>query len=110
MRLLRGEATASFLMEHGRYGPPGVLGGEAGLPNEILVSQAGRWSTPPHRSKGEGYRLEAGDWVDVRTPGGGGYGNSDERSAVLAERDKRCGYFDTVDAGAGVDPPETIKR
>jgi N-methylhydantoinase B len=110
VRLLRGEATASFLMDHGRYGPPGVLGGEAGLPNEIMISQAGRRSTPPHRSKGEGYRLEAGDWVDVRTPGGGGYGNPDERSAVLAERDKRCGYFDTVDAGAGVDPPETIKR
>src|SRR5215831_12177882 len=30
IRLLRGEAKASFLMDHGRVGPPGLLGGSPG--------------------------------------------------------------------------------
>ena len=35
IRLLRGEAKASFLMDHGRVGPPGLLGGSPGAVNEI---------------------------------------------------------------------------
>jgi len=37
IRLLRGEATASFLMDHGRVGPPGLLGGSPGAVNEIAL-------------------------------------------------------------------------
>lgn len=97
VRLLRGEGTASFLMEHGRSGPPGVLGGESGLPNEILICQKNQESRPLHLSKGEGYRMQAGDWIEVRTPGGGGYGKPEERSPTLTKRDKRCGYYKVAD-------------
>ena len=38
-RLLRGEGKASFLMDHGRFGPPGLMGGEAGAVNEIEIGQ-----------------------------------------------------------------------
>ena len=87
-RMLRGEGKASFLMEHGRFGPPGILGGEAGLPNEIRIGQGGRVSTPEHLSKGEGYVLKAGDWIEVLTPGGGGYGDKTRRSPALREADE----------------------
>jgi N-methylhydantoinase B len=32
VEILRGEARASFVMDHGRFGPPGVLGGADGAP------------------------------------------------------------------------------
>ncbi len=55
---------------------------------------------PKHRSKGEGYMLAPGDWVHVRTPGGGGYGAPAECETELIECDRRRGYFP--------DAPETI--
>ncbi|MEW5422839.1 hydantoinase B/oxoprolinase family protein [Amorphus sp. 3PC139-8] len=93
LRLLRGQGKASFLMEHGRFGPPGILGGEAGAPNEISVGHDGKITTPEHFSKGEGFVLKAGDWIEVETPGGGGYGPSSERSAEAIERDRVRGYY-----------------
>lgn len=93
IRLLRGEGRASFLMEHGRFGPPGVLGGDPGAPNRILLSQAGRECEPEHLSKGEDFVLTTGDWIDVRTPGGGGYGPASERAQGAIEADRREGYF-----------------
>jgi N-methylhydantoinase B len=93
VRMLRGEGKASFLMDHGRTGPPGLDGGEAGATNEIEISQGGRISRPEHRSKGEGYVLAPGDWIQVRTPGGGGYGDPGERAAEAIARDVRRGYY-----------------
>jgi N-methylhydantoinase B len=92
MRLLRGQAKASFMMDHGRQGPPGIFGGTAGSANEILVSCDGRVEVPEHLSKGEGYDLRAGDWIEVRTPGGGGYGAPGDREEALVSRDLVKGY------------------
>jgi N-methylhydantoinase B len=85
MRLLRGTAAASFMMDHGREGPPGTLGGQPGSPNEIVVSRGGKIEIPEHLSKGEGYILRPGDWIDVKTPGGGGYGDASERDTSLSK-------------------------
>ncbi len=93
IRLLRGEAKASFLMDHGRLGPPGLIGGQPGATNRIEVSQGGRVELPEHISKGEGYILAPGDWVQVCSPGGGGYGSPTERSSEAIERDLRRGYY-----------------
>jgi N-methylhydantoinase B len=93
IRLLRGEATASFLMDHGTSGPPGLLGGSEGAPNVIEVTLGGAPLTPEHLSKGEGYELRVGDKVQVRTPGGGGYGRPDERPSELNTRDLERGYY-----------------
>ncbi|MEE2804713.1 MAG: hydantoinase B/oxoprolinase family protein [Pseudomonadota bacterium] len=93
VRLLRGEGKASFLMDHGRTGPPGLIGGKAGATNEIMVSQQGQVTEPVHTSKGEGYVLTEGDWVHIKTPGGGGYGSAAERDRELVARDIRRGYF-----------------
>ena len=93
VRLLRGEATASFLMDHGRFGPPGILGGRDGAPNNVRIVRRGKIEVPEHLSKGEGYRLEAGDHVAVLTPGGGGYGEPEERGPGRIESDMENGYF-----------------
>jgi N-methylhydantoinase B len=92
-RLLRGEGTASFLMDHGRTGPHGLDGGLPGAMNEIEVSQSGSLTRPAHTSKGEGFRLLPGDWVQIRTPGGGGYGPPAEREPAHIQRDLERGYF-----------------
>jgi N-methylhydantoinase B len=81
------------MMEHGRSGPPGILGGEAGAPNKIQIGRGGRTIVPEHLSKGEGYVLAPGDWIEVQTPGGGGYRPAAERDPALSERDIRRGYF-----------------
>ena len=93
VRLLRGTATASFLMDHGREGPPGLQGGVPGATNELIVCQDGRTTVPEHISKGEGYELTPGDWVQVRTPGGGGYGDPRQRDPLLVRRDIDRGYI-----------------
>ena len=98
IRLLRGEAKASFLMDHGRVGAPGLLGGSPGAVNEITVRQSDVVSTPPHLSKGEGYVLTPGDWIAVKTPGGGGYGPADERDPAMVERDLVRGYYTAEEA------------
>ena len=99
VRLLRGTATASFLMDHGRDGPAGLEGGLPGATNELIVSQGGRTSVPEHVSKGEGYELHPGDWVQVRTPGGGGYGAPSERDPARVRLDVKRGYITAEEAG-----------
>jgi len=93
IRLLRGEGKASFLMDHGRVGPPGLMGGQPGAVNRIKVSQGGRVESPEHISKGEGYVLAPGDWLQVRTPGGGGYDAPTERLSEAIESDLSRGYY-----------------
>jgi N-methylhydantoinase B len=112
-RLLRGEATASFMMDHGRFGPPGLLDGKPGATNEIEVCRRGMVEVPEHRSKGEGYALAAGDWVQVGTPGGGGYGDPAGRDLAMIARDLRRGYLTREDiehdyragASSAAEPP-----
>jgi N-methylhydantoinase B len=93
IRLLRGEGKASFLMDHGRFGPPGIIGGLPGATNEIEVHHEGTVVRPEHLSKGEGYVLTPGDRIQVRTPGGGGYGPPEKRAEEAIARDLRRGYY-----------------
>lgn len=96
VRITGGDATASFVMDHGRVGPQGVLGGQDGGLNRVRVEHAdGRVYDPPHRSKDQGIRLIAGDRILVTTPGGGGYGDPVLRDPKLIERDRRRGYDGT---------------
>lgn len=100
-RLLRGEATASFLMDHGKFGPHGLSGGIEGGKNEIEVCQDGKVFRLEHVSKGEGYKLFAEDWVQVCTPGGGGLGDPTKRNPDLIARDLQRGYISQEDASSG---------
>ena len=91
VELRRGSARASFVMDHGRFGPQGALGGADGAPNEVEVWRDGKMYTPEHLSKEQDIPLKAGDRVRVRTPGGGGYGPASERDSALIKEDKRLG-------------------
>jgi N-methylhydantoinase B len=92
--LRRGEARASFVMDHGRYGPQGALGGQDGQANAILITFAdGRTYQPAHLSKDQAIRLRPGDTVRVSTPGGGGYGDAYQRDAQRVLRDVVRGYY-----------------
>ncbi|MDC3348182.1 hydantoinase B/oxoprolinase family protein [Paracoccaceae bacterium] len=91
IELRRGDATASFVMDHGRYGPQGALDGEDGAVNEVEVWRDGEMYIPKHLSKEQDIALKAGDRVRVRTPGGGGYGNPADRDPALEAEDKRLG-------------------
>jgi N-methylhydantoinase B len=92
VRMLRGEGKAAFMMDHGIAGPEGLKGGEPGAPLSIQISQAGKVTHPLHVSKGEGYDVKTGDWIEIRTPGGGGYGRPENRSKEAIERDLSRGY------------------
>ena len=93
VKLRRGTANASFVMDHGRTGPLGALGGEDGGVNVVAVTRGGVPYRPPHRSKDQGILLRPGDTVEVRTPGGGGYGPAAARPPERVARDVRRGYY-----------------
>ncbi len=93
VELLRGEARASFVMDHGRFGPPGVHGGHAGAPNVVKIHRSGATMIPEHLSKDQDIVIQAGDRVEVFTPGGGGFGDPARRDPAAIERDIVRGYY-----------------
>jgi N-methylhydantoinase B len=93
MRLRRGTARASMVMDHGRTGPQGALGGADGGVNRVLVERGGESYIPPHLSKDQDIMIGPDDTIRVSTPGGGGYGNPFERDVALVERDVIRGYY-----------------
>ncbi|MDP4033098.1 MAG: hydantoinase B/oxoprolinase family protein [Pseudorhodobacter sp.] len=98
VELLRGTARASFVMDHGRVGPQGVLGGGDGGVNRVEVIRGGEVYVPPHLSKAQDIMLEPGDRVRVRTPGGGGYGDPLERDWEAVAEDVRLGRYSATEA------------
>jgi N-methylhydantoinase B len=100
IELRRGEATASFVMDHGRFGPPGALGGKDGRPNSVTVWQAGKPFVPPHLSKAQDIPLKPGDRVRVGTPGGGGYGDPMTRGPAAVAEDVRLQRYTAEEASA----------
>ncbi|SIT53883.1 Methylhydantoinase [Mesorhizobium prunaredense] len=93
VEILRGDARASFVMDHGRFGPQGALGGKDGAVNTVTVFRDGEEHVPPHLSKEQDIALQAGDRVRVGTPGGGGYGDPLQRDPQLVLRDVALGYY-----------------
>ncbi|OLP45950.1 hydantoinase B/oxoprolinase family protein [Rhizobium oryziradicis] len=93
IELRRGQATASFVMDHGRFGPPGALGGKDGAPNCVQVFKDGEVIVPVHLSKAQDIPLTPGDRVRVMTPGGGGYGDPLRRDCESVARDVRMGRY-----------------
>ena len=94
LKLRRGTARASMVMDHGRVGPNGALGGQPGGVNRVtVIRKDGSTYTPPHLSKDQDIHLEAGDVVAVSTPGGGGFGSPEKRDPRLIERDLSRGYY-----------------
>ncbi len=99
IELLRGAARASFVMDHGRVGPQGVLGGGDGAVNRVEVQRGGQVMVPEHLSKAQDVVLAPGDRVRVRTPGGGGYGDPAARDRAAVAEDVRLGRYAAEVAG-----------
>lgn len=98
VEILKGQARASFVMDHGRFGPQGALGGGDGAVNEVAVTRGGETFTPEHLSKAQDISLVAGDRVRVKTPGGGGYGDPATRDRTLVDEDVRLGRYSAEEA------------
>ncbi|WP_335946339.1 hydantoinase B/oxoprolinase family protein [Salipiger bermudensis] len=98
VEILKGQARASFVMDHGRFGPQGALGGRDGAVNEVAVTRSGQTFTPEHLSKAQDISLVAGDRVRVKTPGGGGYGDPSTRDRALVDEDVRLGRYSAEEA------------
>jgi N-methylhydantoinase B len=96
LELRRGNARASFVMDHGRFGPQGARGGGDGAVNEVTVWRSGKSYTPEHLSKEQDIALMPGDQVHVKTPGGGGYGNPFDRDSEAVLQDVRLERY-TID-------------
>ncbi|WP_049983504.1 hydantoinase B/oxoprolinase family protein [Halorubrum sp. BV1] len=78
------DATVSLLTERRRTAPAGLDGGEDGATGANLVDG------DPVPAK-VSIDVAAGSTVSVRTPGGGGHGDPDERDPAAKKRDRRDG-------------------
>ena len=81
------DATVSLLTERRRVAPRGMAGGEDGQTGENRIEG----ERVPAKTTRE---VEAGTRVTVRTPGGGGHGNPEERDPEREERDWADGKVD----------------
>ena len=99
IKLRRGEARVSMVMDHGRTGPQGFLGGKDGDTNTVEVSQGGKSYRPPHLSKDQDIEIGVGDVVRVsdagrrrlrRSPG--------KRDPAAIVRDVARGYYSEAEA------------
>lgn len=100
VELRRGSARASFVMDHGRFGPQGALGGGEGAVNRVTVWQNGTPYTPDHLSKEQDIPMAPGDRVRVMTPGGGGYGDPFRRAPEAVLEDVRLQRYTPEQARA----------
>ena len=98
LELRNGEARASFVMDHGRFGPQGALGGKDGDVNKVIVLRGETSYVPKHLSKEQDIALAPGDRVWVRTPGGGGYGDPLQRSIDAVLEDVRLERYSLAQA------------
>lgn len=97
IELLEESATVFLFGERGKFPPPGVVGGGAGAMNKFAYQSADEETafpdkTPPLASKITGVKLRRGQRVRLETPGGGGYGNAQERPEELIRNDLAQGY------------------
>ena len=82
------ETSCSVMGERRRTRPFGIMGGECGTPGNDTLVREGQETPIPSKSS---HTLEAGTVVRIRTPGGGGYGDPDDRPADEIDRDRRLG-------------------
>ena len=98
IRLRRGDARASMVMDHGRTGPLGALGGADGGVNKVRIERGGKSYFPPHLSKDQDIALAPDDRIYVSTPGGGGFGDPLKRDPLRVAKDVMRGYYTPAQA------------
>ncbi|MCP5076355.1 MAG: hydantoinase B/oxoprolinase family protein [Rhodobacteraceae bacterium] len=92
IELLEESADLFLFGERGRFPPKGVAGGGDAVLDRFTYPVDGVSTHPEMASKLHGAKLKKGDRVCLETPGGGGYGNPQERSSEARARDIALGY------------------
>lgn len=90
IRLLE-EARVTPVFENTKQDPFGLAGGKSASPNRfsILYPDGSKYSKP----KGTGVKLPKGSIMQLRSGGGGGYGNPEDRSLDAIESDLKNGLI-----------------
>jgi N-methylhydantoinase B len=86
---IMGSCRVNLKIDRTKCPPWGLRGGGTGQPSEIEIRRAN--GTVERPLKGD-YALEAGDFVIVRTAGGGGYGLAIDRDVAQVALDVAQGY------------------
>jgi len=87
VRVLADEVSLNLLGDHCKFAPKGLLGGADGVPGRYVLNP-GTPGEKVMRNKLSNYQMQRGDVISMQTPGGGGYGNPQERDPALARRDR----------------------
>jgi N-methylhydantoinase B len=101
IELLEEAADVFVFGERGRSAPKGIAGGAEGALNVFSYENNGQWHQPPMASKMVGIKLKRGERLQLKTPGGGGWGEPAARPASARELDARMGYTLTADPETG---------
>lgn len=80
------DCTVSIQSERRKFAPYGLFGGEEGRKGRNVLTRDGKEIELPSKTT---YELLKGDIIRIETPGGGGYGNFEERSEQLRLKDER---------------------
>ena len=92
IEMLEEETDAFLFGERGKVAPAGVVGGKNGALNIFTYPNGGGEANPPMVSKMVGIHLTEGQRIRLETPGGGGYGDVNERDPASVAEDVRLGY------------------
>lgn len=94
-------ALANTAGEGTRHRATGMLGGEDGQPHRYRLMSEGH-EPRVLRTKEVGIEIRPGDWFEIRSSGGGGWGDPAQRSATARARDAEQGLVsgNTTKAGA----------
>ena len=87
--------TVSFLGDRARFAPFGVDGGQPAAKTEIVVKRNDGLVGGPGISHVKAVMIEPGDWVEMKSAGGGGYGPPSGRDPAAVAADRRDGLVTT---------------
>jgi N-methylhydantoinase B len=98
MEIVRGDASATHTADRGKVPPSGIFGGRDAKMNEVIYQIGDREFVPPMKTKVTGVKMNEGDRLIIRSPGGGGYGDPFERDPESVLNDVALGYITVLSA------------
>jgi N-methylhydantoinase B len=94
------DSIVSVLGDRADTPPFGVAGGGPAEPSRVQFRTDGEVWTPEFRGKQEKQLLRNGDGAELKSPGGGGFGDPLQRDLDAVEQDLNLGYISPETAGA----------
>ena len=101
------EVSITSTVERTTTPPWGLEGGGAGYPNRVRVRRAADGSTETY-GKATGLKLGPGDVIELRTGGGGGFGQPSSRPVEAVRSDVANGYV--TETQARMDYPHAFEE